>query len=106
MSTLLPTLHASSFGVIPKTGQPGKWHLILDLPLPHRLSVNNGIYPDQFSLQYIKFDDVVTMVTNLGRGALMAKFDVESTYHNVAVLLHQQHLLGTVAHIRNAQENV
>ncbi len=62
--------------VIPKTGQPGKWRLILDLSSPHGLSVNDGIDPDQFSLQYIKFDDVVTMVTKLGRGALMSKFDV------------------------------
>ncbi len=31
VSTPLPTLHVSSFGVIPKTGQPGKWRLILDL---------------------------------------------------------------------------
>ncbi len=86
-STPLPTLHVSSFGVIPKTGQPGKWRLILDLSSPHGLSVNDGIDPDQFSLQYIKFDDVVTMVTKLGRGALMAKFDVQSAYRNVAVLI-------------------
>ncbi len=93
-STPLPTLHVSSFGVIPKTGQPGKWRLILDLSSPHGLSVNDGIDPDQFSLQYIKFDDVVTMVTKLGRGALMAKFDVQSAYRNVAVLPRQRHLLG------------
>ena len=94
MSTPLPTLHVSSFGVIPKTGQPGKWRLILDLSSPHGLSVNDGIDPNQFSLHYIKFDDVVTMVTKLGRGALMAKFDVQSAYRNVAVLPRQWHLLG------------
>ena len=62
--------------------------------IPHGFSVNNSIDPDQFSLQYIKFDDVVTMVAKLGRGALMAKFDVQSAYRNVAVLPSQRYLLG------------
>ena len=90
----LPDLHISSFGVIPKSGQPGKWRLILDLSSPHGFSVNDSIDPDQFSLQYIKFDDVVAMVAKLGRGALMAKFDVQSAYRNVAVLPSQRYLLG------------
>ena len=84
----------SSFGMIAKTGQPVKWRLILDLLSPHGCSVNDGIDPEQFSLQYIKFDEVVAMVTKLGRGALMAKYDVQSAYHNVAVLPSQRHLLG------------
>ena len=29
-----PLLHVSSFGVIPKKGQPEKWHLIVDLSSP------------------------------------------------------------------------
>ena len=90
----LPDLHVSGFGVIPKAGQPGKWRLILDLSSPHGSSVNDAIDPDLFSLQYIKFDDVVAMVTKLGRGALMAKFDVQSAYRNVAVLPSQRYLLG------------
>ena len=94
LSSPLPNLHVSSFGVIPKAGQPGKWRLNLDLSSPHGRSVNDGIDPEQFSLQYIKFDEVVAMVTKLGRGALMAKFDVQSAYRNVAVLPSQRHLLG------------
>ena len=31
----LPGLHISSFGVIPKKGQPGKWRLIVDLSSPY-----------------------------------------------------------------------
>ena len=38
-----PNLHISSFGVIPKRGQPGKWRLIVDLSSPSGYSVNNGI---------------------------------------------------------------
>ena len=45
-----PPLHISSFGVIPKRGQPGKWRLIVELSSPGESSVNDGINPDQFSL--------------------------------------------------------
>ena len=34
----LPNLHVSSFGVIPKKGQPAKWHLIVDLSSPRGLA--------------------------------------------------------------------
>ena len=39
-------LHISSFGVIPKKGQLGKWRLIVDLSSPQGHSVNDGIDPD------------------------------------------------------------
>ncbi|CAB4038282.1 RNA-directed DNA polymerase from transposon BS, partial [Paramuricea clavata] len=45
LSSPLPNLHVSSFGVIPKAGQLGKWRLILDLSSPHGRSVNDGIDP-------------------------------------------------------------
>ena len=79
------TLHVSSFGVIPKKGQPGKWRFIVDLSSRWGHSVNDGIDPQTFSLQYIKMDDVLRMVAGLGKGALLAKFDVENAYRNVPV---------------------
>ena len=45
-SSPFPNLHVSSFGVIPKKGQPGKWRLIVDLSSPGGLSVIDGIDPD------------------------------------------------------------
>ena len=39
----LPGVHVSKFGVIPKSSQPGKWRLILDLSSPNGASVNDGI---------------------------------------------------------------
>ncbi|MEM6772491.1 MAG: reverse transcriptase domain-containing protein, partial [Bacteroidota bacterium] len=90
----LPDLHISSFGVIPKSGQPGKWRLIIDLSALEGRSVNDGIDPDNFSLQYIKVDDVITMVGRLGVGALMAKFDVLSAFRNVPIHPADRHLLG------------
>ena len=45
-----PNLQISSFGVIPKKGQPGKWRLIVDLSSPWGASVNDGISADEFTL--------------------------------------------------------
>ena len=82
------------FGVIPKRGQPGKWRLIVDLSSPRGLSVNDGIDREEFTLQYIRVDQIIQMVSDLGQGALMAKFDVESAYRNVAVHPSDWYLLG------------
>ena len=38
-----PGIMISRFGVIPKSGQPGKWRLIVDLSAPALASVNDGI---------------------------------------------------------------
>ena len=89
-----PRLHISSFGVIPKKGQPGKWRLIVDLSSPGGASVNDGIDPQDFSLQYIKVDQVIRMVSRYGPDALMAKFDVESAYRNIPVHPDDRFLLG------------
>ena len=43
---LMQDLHVSSFGVIPKKGQPDKWPLIMDLSSPQGHSVNDGINPE------------------------------------------------------------
>ena len=89
-----PDLHVSSFGVIPKWRQPGKWRLIVDLSSPGGLSVSGGINPKDFSLQYIMVDQIISMVSKFGRGALMAKFDVEAAYRNIAVHPSDRYLLG------------
>jgi len=68
--------------------------LIVDLSSPHGHSVNDGIDPEAFNLQYVKVDDIIRMVSKHGRGALMAKFDVEAAYRNVPVHPHDRYLLG------------
>jgi len=70
----LPNLHINSFGVIPKKGQPNKWCLILDMSSPLGSSVNEGINPNDYPLQYIRVDDTIKMVSKFGQGAHMAKF--------------------------------
>lgn len=90
----VPSLQCSPFGVIPKKGQPGKWHLILDLSSPAGHSVNDGVPRDQFSLRYISVDDAISVLMELGPGALMAKFDVECAYRNIPIHPSERYLLG------------
>jgi len=89
----LAHLQVSSFGVIPKRGQPGKWRLIVDLSSPRGLSVNDGIEREDFT-NTLRVDQIVKMVSNLGRGAMLAKFDVEAAYRNIPVHPSDRYLLG------------
>ena len=84
----------SPFGVIPKSSQPGKWRLILDLSSPEGCSVNSGIEPELCSLQYLRMDDVVRRIAALGRGTQLAKMDIESAYRIVPVQPGDRPLLG------------
>ena len=45
------------------------------------------------SIQYIKMDDIIKMVSKFGSGALMAKFDIDSAYRNIAIHPSDRHLL-------------
>ena len=90
----LLVLHVSRFGVIPKRHQPGKWRLILDLSNPAGHSVNDRIAGEDYSLQYMKVDDIIVGIMRLGRGSLTAKFDVQNVYHIVPVQTEYRQLLG------------
>ena len=45
-------------------------------------------------MHYIKLNQIISMVLKHGPGALMAKFDVEAAYRNIAVHPDDQYLLG------------
>ena len=84
----------SPFGVIPKTSQPGKWRLILNLSSPDGGSVNEGIEPELCSLQYFRLDEVVRYICTMEPGALIAKLDIEAAYRMVPVHPADRLLLG------------
>ena len=86
--------HLNKFGVIPKGHTPGKWRLITDLSAPRGLSINDGIAPQLCSLRYVTVDEVAAVTTALGRGALIAKLDIESAYRIVPVHPDDRPLLG------------
>ena len=79
-----PMVQVSPFCVIPKS-EPGKWRLILDLSSPEGFSVNDGVHKDLYSLSYMSVDEVAERVVEVGKGALLAKFDLKVAYRNVSV---------------------
>ena len=87
-------VHTSLIGIIPKSSQPGKYHLIHDLSFPPGHSVNDSIPRDLCSLHYSTVDDAVLLAKEFGQGALLAKLDLQSTYRRVPVHALDQPLLG------------
>ena len=92
----MPHVHISRFGVIPKSHQPGKWHLIVDVSSPEGQSVNDGIPSELCSLSYIRIEQVIQRLLDLGPGAQMAKFNVKSAYRLIPVHPEDCYLLGIV----------
>ena len=82
------TVHINRFGIVPKSYNTGKWHLITDLSYPPGKSVNDGIDHNT------SVDDVSMVGTELGQGTLMAKVTIEAAYRLVPVHLHDRPLLG------------
>ena len=71
--------------MILKGHNPGKWRLITDLSYPQGASVNDGISPELCSLVYTSVERVAEVAAEYGRGALLAKIDIESAYRLVPV---------------------
>ena len=81
----LPPCHINRFGVIPKGHNTGKWRLITDLSFPPGKSVNEGIDSAVCSLSFTSVEQVAGVAASFGRGALLAKIDIESAYRLVPV---------------------
>jgi hypothetical protein len=70
--------HCSPLGSAPKPD--GSVRLLLDLSSPRGDSVNEGIDPLEFACKYSKFDDAVDIAVRLGRGAWLAKVDIQHAF--------------------------
>ena len=57
-----------------------RWKLILDLSVPEGKSVNDGIDHDLCSLSYVSIDNAVEAIVSNGKGAYLAKIDIQSAY--------------------------
>ena len=95
----LSSVQVNRFGVIPKSNQPGKWRLIVDLSHPPDCSVNDGIDSQWCSLRYATVDQAITHILQLGSGALLAKVDIEHAYRNIPVHPDDRHgVAGPIVH--------
>ena len=90
----VPLVLVSRFGVIPKSGTPGGWRLILDLSFPTHRSVNDEIDPQMCSVRYPTVDQAVAHILGLQPGAMLAKADMVHTFRNIPVHPDDRLLLG------------
>ena len=92
---MIPLAQINRFGVIPKSHQPHKWQLIVDLSYPRANSVNDGVPKDLHvcSMIDVTIDDAI-MILELGSGALLAKIDIKSAFRLIPVYPADRHLLA------------
>ena len=88
----IPNLRISPIGTVPK--KDGGLRIITHLSYPQGNSVNSFIDPELASVQYSSFDQVVEIVSNLGKGALMGKMDIKSAFRLIPVSPSDFDLLG------------
>ena len=91
----LPGVQVSRFGVIPKKGL-NKWRPILDLSSKEGWRINDDILPELCSLSCVSIDNAARAMARVGRGALLAKYDIKSSYRIVGVHPADRLLLGTL----------
>lgn len=77
-------LVVSPLGIVPKK-EHNKFRLIHHLFFPKGGSVNDSIDPEACLVSYTSFDAAVGWVHHYGKGALMAKADVESAFRLLPV---------------------
>ena len=83
----------SPIGLVPKK-EPNKFRIIHDLSFPPKESVNDSIPASYKSVSYEGIRRIVDLVAQLGRGALLAKADIQEAYRILPVHPSQYYLLG------------
>ena len=89
----LPNFRTSPIGVVPKKDS-NKFRMITDLSSPKGISINDFINDSEASVAFNNFDSAVSIVSSLGRGALMAKLDIKSAFRICPVRQEDWHYLG------------
>ena len=89
-----PFVQISRFGVIPKSHQPNKWRLIIDLSHPQGHSINDYIPKPLCSLSYITVDDAINAIMRFGPHTLLAKVDIKSAFRLLPIHPADRNLLA------------
>ena len=88
-----PNLICSPIDLVPKKVE-GEFRLIHHLSYPHGSSVNDGIPNELTSMSYATLDDAINEIRELGKGAFIAKSDIESAFRLIPIKKQDYHLLG------------
>lgn len=79
--------YCSPLGLVPKrsNGVQSGWRMIFDLSSPEGYSVNDGIPTKCGSIFYETLNDAMCLVAQAGRGAVMMRRDLKSTFRHIPV---------------------
>lgn len=88
----ISNLQISPIGLVPKPN--GEWRLITHLSYPQGSGINDFIDPLHCSVKYTSFDNVIEMISNLGRGAEIGVLDIKSAFRLLRVHPGDFDLLG------------
>ena len=94
-STLpLPDFRCSPLGVVSRTRNPSKLHIINHLSWPQGSSVNDGIPDTEASISYDMFECAIDNLLVSGRGSRMAKLDLKDAFRHIPIRAQDWNLLG------------
>ena len=83
----------SPLGLVPKKEQ-GEFRLIHDLSFPKTNSVNSHILPEFTAVTFQMLDHCVEQLVSLGKGAYIAKADLQDAFRIIPVSPLDYRLLG------------
>ena len=93
MQTQLVHTKVSPLKIIPKSHQPRKWRVIVDISSPLSARVNEGIDRDACALSYSR-DVAAQHILFPGTGILLAKLDIQSAHRHIPVHPSNRHFVG------------
>lgn len=83
----------SPLALVPKK-EPNAYRLIHHLSFPVGHSLNDEIDPSSASVRYATFDDAIQIIKTFGRGALLAKADIQSAFRLLPIAPESHNSLG------------
>ena len=92
-SPQLPNFQCHPICVVPKKHST-EWRTFYHLSYSPGDSVNDHIPKDNYSLQYVRVDDAISILKSLGPGAYMAKSDLKSAFCIMPIHPDDWNLLG------------
>ena len=84
---------SSPLGIVPKK-EPNDFRIIHDLSYPDRNSINDYIPKHFTTVRYETLDQVITLLSQFGRGALIGKTDIEDAFRTIPLHPSCYHLFG------------
>lgn len=93
LSPPFPNIQVSPLGLVPKKA-PKDFRLIHHLSYPEGDSINFHIPKEMTTVSYQSIDTAVALIKQVGKGALLAKTDLENAYKQIPIHPSDFELLG------------